>query len=250
MFEDEKIDFIDSLPDADAILIIWVKLLTLAGKCNQSGYIFLTESIPYTDEMLAHKFRRPINTVRFALETFDKMGMIQLSEQGVFISNWDKHQNIEGLDKIREQTKRRVADHRKKQKQLSDGNVTSNATVTHGNATDIDLEVDIDKEKIIILTTEEDLFFQALQLIKDYPFDREKDFEMYKKLKERYPQLDLVEFIKDWSTYKIDKPLTNKCNPRSQINTSCKKHIEWGRNLRGESEPIPKFKEPTKTVIR
>ena len=62
MFEDEKIDFIESLPESDAILVIWIKLLTLAGKCNAGGFIFLTEKIPYTTEMLAHKFRRPINT--------------------------------------------------------------------------------------------------------------------------------------------------------------------------------------------
>ena len=251
MFEDEKIDFIESLPDADAVLIIWIKLLTLAGKCNQNGYIFLTESIPYTDEMLAHKFRRPINTVRFALETFDKMGMIQLRSQGVFISNWNKHQNIEGLDKIREQNRKRVADYRKKQRQLPDGNVTCNVTVTQCNGTDIDQELDIEKENTIILTSEEDAFFKALQLVKNYPFDRAKDLEMYEKLKERYPQLDLVESIKDWSTYKIDKPLKANCNPRSQINTSCKKHVEWGRNLKTENKPTPKPKEvPTKTVIR
>ena len=48
MFQDEKIDYIESLPEADAILIIWIKLLTLAGKCNSNGFIFLTENIPYT----------------------------------------------------------------------------------------------------------------------------------------------------------------------------------------------------------
>ncbi|MCR8983176.1 phage replisome organizer N-terminal domain-containing protein [Brevibacillus laterosporus] len=59
MFDDQKIDFLESLPEADAILVIWIKLLTLAGKCNAGGYIFLTESIPYTDEMLSHKFKGP-----------------------------------------------------------------------------------------------------------------------------------------------------------------------------------------------
>ena len=109
MFEDEKIDFIESLPECDAILIIWIKLLTQAGKTNANGYIFLTEQIPYTDEMLAHKFRRPLNTVKLALNTLKKLEMIDFDNEGYLkISNWEKHQNIEGLDKIREQTRKRA----------------------------------------------------------------------------------------------------------------------------------------------
>ena len=92
MFEDEKIDFIESLPEADSILIIWIKLLTLAGKNNLNGYIFLTQNIPYTSEMLAHKFRRPLNTVKLALETLQRLEMIEFNENTLKISNWEKHQ--------------------------------------------------------------------------------------------------------------------------------------------------------------
>lgn len=55
MFDDEKIDFIESLPEADSILIIWIKLLTLAGRTNADGLILLSDTIPYTEEVLAHK---------------------------------------------------------------------------------------------------------------------------------------------------------------------------------------------------
>lgn len=72
MFEDEKIDYIESMPEADTILMIWVRLLTMAGRSNMGGYILLTEEIPYTEEMLAHKFKRQLNTVKFALQTFVK----------------------------------------------------------------------------------------------------------------------------------------------------------------------------------
>lgn len=147
MFDDEKIDFIESLPEADSILIIWIKLLTLAGKCNAGGYIFLTENIPYTDEMLAHKFRRSLNIVRLALETFQRLKMIFLDEHGIKIANWEKHQNVEGMERVRAQTRQRVAKHREKTLLLS--NATCNVTVTHGNAIDIDKEIDIDIEKEI-----------------------------------------------------------------------------------------------------
>ena len=151
MFEDEKIDFIESLPEADAILIIWIKLLTLAGKCNAGGFIFLTEKIPYTPEMLSHKFRRPLNTTKMALDTLEKLEMINFTNNGTInISNWEKHQNIDGLEKIKEQTRKRVAKHRENQKQIG-SNATCNVTVTQSNATDIDkeldIDIDIDKEK-------------------------------------------------------------------------------------------------------
>jgi predicted phage replisome organizer/uncharacterized phage protein (TIGR02220 family) len=145
MFEDEKIDFIESLPESDAILVIWIKLLTLAGKCNAGGFIFLTEKIPYTTEMLAHKFRRPINTVKLALETLVRLEMIEFENEGfIKVSKWSKHQNIEGLDRIREQTRLRVAKHRENQKLLTECNVKSNVTVTQRNAIDIEEDKDID----------------------------------------------------------------------------------------------------------
>ena len=151
MFEDEKIDFIESLPESDAILIIWIKLLAQAGKINSNGFIFLTEQIPYNDEMLAHKFRRPLTVVRLALQTLKKLGMIEFDEKGFLkIANWEKHQNVEGLDKMREQTRLRVEKHREKQKELASNN-ECNVTVTLGNETDKNR---IDKnriDKIILL---------------------------------------------------------------------------------------------------
>jgi len=77
MFDDEKIDFIQSLPAGDSILVIWVRLLTMAGKCNESGYIFLAENIPYTEEALAYKFKKSINIVKSALQTFQKLKMMR-----------------------------------------------------------------------------------------------------------------------------------------------------------------------------
>lgn len=131
MFDDEKIKIIESMPDKDAILIIWIKLLILAGKTNASGYLYLSQNIPYTDEMLSTLFNRPLSTVRMALEIFQRFNMIDIDNGIIGITNWEKHQNIQGLDKIREQTRERVAKYREKQKQIE-----CNVTVTQGNATE------------------------------------------------------------------------------------------------------------------
>lgn len=117
MFEDEKIDFISSLPDADSILVVWVRILTMAGKCNAGGFIMLTETIPYTDDMLAHKFHKPINLVRLALETFTRLGMIVRDDGKIGLVNWQKHQNFDGLEKIREQNRIRGANFRERQRE-------------------------------------------------------------------------------------------------------------------------------------
>jgi predicted phage replisome organizer len=144
MFEDEKIRLIESLPEADTILIIWVKLLAQAGKTNASGYIYLSENIPFTDEMLSTIFNRPIGTVRLALKTFEQFGMIEISDNHfISISNWEKHQNIDGLEKIREQNRLRKQKEREL-KRISSPKHDGHVTVTQGHATDID--IDIDKE--------------------------------------------------------------------------------------------------------
>ena len=118
-FDDDKITLIENTPEADMVLIIWIKLLCLAGKKNRAGYIFLTEKIPYTDEMLATVFNRPLNTVRLALATFKKLEMINMDAAGVIkITNWEKHQNIEGMERIRELARLRQAKKRKREKQI------------------------------------------------------------------------------------------------------------------------------------
>lgn len=132
IFDDEKILLIESMPEADAMIVIWFKLLCLAGKQNNSGVFTLSDKIAYTDEMLATIFRRPVNTVRLALNTFESFGMIELINGVITIPNWEKHQSIDRLEELREQTRVRVAKHREKQKALTDSNVT----VTLCNDTD------------------------------------------------------------------------------------------------------------------
>lgn len=135
IFDDDKILLIESMPEADAIIVIWFKLLCLAGKQNNSGVFLLNGRIAYTDEMFATIFRRPLNTVRLALKTFEKFGMIEIINDTITIPNWEKHQKLDALEASREATKTRVARYREKQKMLVDsGNVTGNVTVTVSNA--------------------------------------------------------------------------------------------------------------------
>ena len=167
IFDDEKICLIDALPDHDAILVIWFKILALAGKHNRNGLLMMSDKVHYTDEMLATIFRRPLNTVRMALGVFEQFGMVEIIDGIIALPNWEKHQNIDGMEKIKKQTRNRVAKYRKKQKSLAlGGNVTCNVTVTGGNATEEERDENknrLDKDKNITTTSSSENILELFQ---------------------------------------------------------------------------------------
>ena len=144
LFDNRKIKQIERMPEGDTLVIIWLKLLVLAGNVNDGGFVYFTREIPYTEQLLAAEFNRPLTVVQLALDTFVRFGMIEIIEDIIHISNWEKYQNVEWLDKIREQTRQRVANFRERKR--LECNVTSNVTVTQGNAPDIDIELDKEQE--------------------------------------------------------------------------------------------------------
>lgn len=150
MFDNRKIKHLRKLPDGNNIVLIWVMLLTMAGRCNAGGMIFLTENIPYTPKMLADELGFEENTVKLAINALEQLNMV-CTDNGFFsIAGWNEYQNIEGMEKIREQTRQRVTAHRQKQKALvaaAQSNVTCNVTVTQSNATEEDIDIDKEKEK-------------------------------------------------------------------------------------------------------
>ena len=143
MFDDEKIKIIQSMPDGDSLLVIWIKLITLAGKTNDGGYIYIADNIPYTEEMLAVIMNKPLNTIRLAIDTFTSLQMIDTDTRGIYLVNFEKHQSLEKMERIKEQNRLRKRKERE-QKKLMSRNVTQDVTQCH--ATDIDIDKDIDKE--------------------------------------------------------------------------------------------------------
>lgn len=144
--DNRKIKQIRRLPDGDTIALMWIFLMCLAGETNDEGMVYFTPEIPFTEEMLADQFGIDINTIRLGLTTFQRFGMIEIVDNIICLSHWEKWQSVDGLAVIREQTRKRVAKHREKQK-LAAGNVTGNVTVTQCNATDIDIDKEEDKEE-------------------------------------------------------------------------------------------------------
>lgn len=122
IFDDEKILLIESMPEHDAIIVIWFKLLCMAGKNNNSGIFTLNDKIAYTDEMLATIFRRPKTTVQLALKTFEEFGMIEIINGVITIPNWSKHQSLDAYERKKERDRENKRKKRAEQKLLSEKN--------------------------------------------------------------------------------------------------------------------------------
>lgn len=143
MFSNRKIRQIEFMPEGTSVLLVWVKLLCLAGQCNDKGCIYLTKEIPYTEEMLSQQFNTPLTTIRLALSVFEQFDMIDIDSDVIHISNWDVYQNTEGLEKIREQNKIRQRKYRERKKQALLASRDMSRDVTNQNK---NKKEDIDKE--------------------------------------------------------------------------------------------------------
>ncbi len=157
MFDNRKIKHLRKLPDGNNIVLIWVMLLTMAGRCNSNGMVFLTQNIPYTPKMLADELDFEENTVKLALQSLEQLEMIVMDNGFFSIPGWEEHQNAEALEKIREQNRIRKQKQREKQKIECVTEMSRDVSVTNlgSHATDIDKEEDKDKDNNICVPYKE-----------------------------------------------------------------------------------------------
>lgn len=164
IFYDEKMKLIEAMPENDTINYIWIRLLIQAGRTNAGGLIFLSEGKPYTEEMLATIFNRPINSIRLGVGTLRNLGMIDIDKDNIIrIVNWEKYQNVEGMERVREQTRKRVAKCRaKKKNDVMESNVTVTKEKEEEDNRYINISIkkeneDIDKKSIELVSYYENL---------------------------------------------------------------------------------------------
>lgn len=147
MFDKRKIKKLRRLPAGNELLLIWIMLLATAGKCNAGGMIYITESVPFTEEDLADELGFEVGTIRLALKAFEELDMIATSDDGfISVIGWEEYQNVDRLAEIREQN--RLAQQRSREKKrllkgVNDMSHDSHVTVTGCH----DIEEDIEEEK-------------------------------------------------------------------------------------------------------
>lgn len=214
IFDDEKILLIESLPESDSLIVIWFKLLCLAGKTNNSGVFMLNDKIAYTDKTLSTIFRRKEAVVQMALSTFEQLGMVKIVDGVITIPSWGKHQSLDKLEERKEYMRGYMAQYREKQKLLAgkvngdvNGKVNSKVNV---NTLDKEEDKEEDKENTPLtpLTPQRGDAGRKLkkgQVIKMTPSE---DFERFWKA---YPRRDgKQEAWRAWSNAEIDSTLTDK----------------------------------------
>jgi len=151
MFDNRKIRYLRKLPAGNDIILIWVMLLTLAGKCNAGGLILLTQNVPYTISMLADEFEFDENTVKLAIEAFVKLGMVS-NDGFISITGWEEHQNADGLDRIREynrKAKQRSRENQRQKQLQAVTNVNDMSMTQNGQINDPSLSISISDSKSI-----------------------------------------------------------------------------------------------------
>ena len=172
IFDDEKILLIESLPDSDAIIVVWFKLLCLAGKQNNSG-VFMMGRLAYTDKMLATIFRMKESTVTMALQVFEQFGMIEIINGVITIPNWNKHQTLDSYEKKKERDRLYQAERREKQREIAEKSSDSK-TIESSDVAISDKEKEKEKEKELDIICDKRKRFSppSLEEVKAYCVER------------------------------------------------------------------------------
>lgn len=199
IFDDSKIRLIESMPEGNTLIVIWLRLLVLAGKEFTNGVFVINDKIACTDEMLATIFGKPIATIRLALETFQKLNMVDLIDGAYSIPNWNKYQSADKYELTRARDRKRLQEWRKKQqgkeiapkKNTTSQNETFHETFQKRNETpteiekekEIEIEKEINKEKAVDVKTPLSLIREFSGANKDLLEALRAWLEMRKKMK-------------------------------------------------------------------
>lgn len=151
-----KLKQIEQMKGGDTIIVVWIKLLCLAGSVNDGGMVYVTPDIPFTVEGLAEELRKPAKTVKNALDVLARYEQIVVDDAGfILISSWDKYQDIDRLEEIRAQNKERKRAQRAREKQEKkrdvsrDSHVTVTPEVTQCHAIEEDEEKELEFHSFI-----------------------------------------------------------------------------------------------------
>lgn len=130
IFSNRKIKKIRKMEDGESIFALWMYLLCRAGACNDGGRVYFTENIPYDAETLADELSIDEETVQRGLDAFRRFNMIEMDEDGmIWISSWEEYQNVDKMEKIRENDRIRKRRERAAKKAATEGE--------HGQSTDM-----------------------------------------------------------------------------------------------------------------
>lgn len=154
ILDDSKIKIIRKYPDGDSLLALWIGLLCLGMKSDRPGYIYVTQGVPYEPEELANELSIEIKTLKLGLNLFARYKMIAIMEGGTIeIINFNRHQNIDKIDTVKEQSRESSRKYREKKrneliaiKKVTYGDITRDSHDKESDSTDTDTDTDLDPD--------------------------------------------------------------------------------------------------------
>lgn len=118
-----KISAIERMKNGDTFIVIWFKLLCLAGEINDDGAVYITPKVPFDSISLADELKKPRAVVDAAIKVFEEHDMLFRDDAGfIQILNWEKYQNVDRLAELREYNRiaQRKSRERKKAQNVND----------------------------------------------------------------------------------------------------------------------------------
>ena len=155
IFDQGKIKLIMKMPAGDTIIAIWFQILTHCGKECQDGILRISDEVPYTADMLAMIFGRETAIMKLALETFQRLKMIDVIDGTYCLPNWGKYQTPDKYEIARAKDRKRLQEWRKKQTkkaespqiETSSAKETFHETFQKRNETPTEPEPDLEEDK-------------------------------------------------------------------------------------------------------
>ena len=147
IMNDSKIKMIRKMPDGAKLFELWIGLLCLGMKSGRPGCVDIGDGLLFNVRMLSAELDIPETTIELGLKTFTDLRMIeQFEDATLFISNFEKHQELEKIEIKRINERDRKRKYRDKIKLLSHG--TGQGQDGDGmKCPTVDIDIDKDKEE-------------------------------------------------------------------------------------------------------
>ena len=143
LFENRKIKYLLNQPKGAELVLLWVHLLCAAGTVNDGGMVYISQNVMYTPQSLAADFGVPKTIAGKALSLFQDLELIEVDSDGcIQILGWEKHQNVTGLEKIREQNRLR----KQKQRQCDKSRTVDDDMSRDSHVTECDKSRTVDDD--------------------------------------------------------------------------------------------------------
>lgn len=141
ILDHRKIKMIRKGPEGNTLVLLWLLILTEAGKCGRGGYLMVSDSLPYTAETLSMVTDIPLPTVQLGLRIFAELEMLDRRDEAIFIRNWAKYQSEDRLEARREKDRLRQQRHREKERNKIQALIAAPTRVSHDSHVSLSCDV-------------------------------------------------------------------------------------------------------------